>query len=203
MRRIVAGVAALLMTACGVATDDGPRALSPEDVPFDLLAPASTAPSTTVVAVTTEVPVYLVGPERLAVVRRLVEPPPSLFRAIETLLAGPTPEESTAGLRSAIADQTRVLSVRVQSGVATVDLSGEFASIGGQELILAVAQLVYTATAAQGVLGVRLSLNGKAVEVPRRDGTLTQDAVGPADYSGLSPLGDTPAPPTTRDARAG
>lgn len=195
--------AMVLVTACGVATDGGPRALQREDVPFDLLAPPTTASNTTVVAVTTEVPVYLVGPERLAVVRRLVEPPPSLFRAIETLLAGPTPEEATAGLRSAISNQTRVLSVRVQSGVATLDLSGEFATIGGQELILAVAQLVYTATSAQGVLGVRLTLNGKAVEVPRRDGTLTHDAVGPADYSGLAPLAAAPSPPTTRGERAG
>jgi hypothetical protein len=190
MRRVtgVLVAAAVLLAGCGVATDEGPRALRRADVPFDLLEPDATATSTTLVAVTTEVPVYLVGSERLAVVRRLVEPPPSLFRAIETLLAGPTAEEAAAGLRSAVSNQTRVLSVRVQSGVASLDLSGEFATIGGQELILAVAQLVYTATAAQGVLGVRLSLDGESVEIPRRDGTLTKEPVGRSDYSGLAPL---------------
>ena len=186
---IAAVVVAALLAACGVSNDSGPRALERDGVPFDLLTPANTAGSTsTVVAVTTEVPIYLVGPERLAVVRRLVEPPPSLFRAIESLLAGPSADEAAAGLRSAISNQTRVLSVRVQSGVASIDLSGDFASIGGQELILAVAQLVFTATATQGVLGVRLSLDGEPVEIPRRDGTLTKDPLGPADYGGLAPL---------------
>lgn len=190
MRRLTAAVIAVvaLSSACGVATDDGPQALPPDDVPFELLAPSTTTVnSTTPVAVTTEVPVFLVGAGRLVVVRRLVESPPSLFRAIESLLAGPTPEEAGAGLRSAVTNQTRLLSVRVQSGVATIDLSGEFAGIGGQEQILALAQLVYTATAAQGVLGVRLSLDSKAVEVPRGDGTLSQEPLGPSDYAALAP----------------
>jgi hypothetical protein len=185
---VTAIVLAALGAGCGVATDDGPRALPPGDVPFELLTPSTTTvSSTTPVAVTTEVPVYLVGGSRLVVVRRLVESPPSLFRSIESLLAGPTAEEAGAGLRSAVTNQTRLLSVRVQSGVATIDLSGDFAGIGGQEQILALAQLVYTATAAQGVLGVRLSLDSKAVEVPRGDGTLTQEPLGPADYAGLAP----------------
>ena len=188
MKRLASAAALVVLAGCGVATDDGPRALPRGDVPFELLAPSTTTvSSTTPVAVTTEVPVYLVGTGRLTVVRRLVESPPSLFRAIESLLAGPTAEEAGAGLRSAVTNQTRLLSVRVQSGVATIDLSGEFAAIGGQEQILALAQLVYTATAAQGVLGVRLSLDGKAVEVPRDDGTLTQEPLGPADYAGLAP----------------
>jgi hypothetical protein len=190
MRRVGPAMVAfaILGAACGVATDDGPRVLPRGDVPFELLAPSTTTVnSTTPVAVTTEVPVYLVGANRLVVVRRLVESPPSLFRAIESLLAGPTAEEASAGLRSAVTNQTRLLSVRVQSGVATIDLSGDFAGIGGQEQILALAQLVYTATAAQGVLGVRLSLDSKAVEVPRGDGTLTQEPLGPADYAGLAP----------------
>ena len=190
MRSVAGAVVALAIVgaACGVATDDSPRALPRRDVPFELLAPSTTTVnSTTPVAVTTEVPVYLVGGSRLVVVRRLVESPPSLFRAIESLLAGPTAEEAGTGLRSAVTNQTRLLSVRVQSGVATIDLSGEFAAIGGRDQILALAQLVYTATSAQGVLGVRLSLDSKEVEVPRGDGTLTQEPLGPADYAGLAP----------------
>jgi hypothetical protein len=188
-RRVLVALAVVVLGgACGIATDDGPRVLPRNDVPFELLAPSTTTVnSTTPVAVTTEVPVYLVGANRLVVVRRLVESPPSLFRAIESLLAGPTAEEAGAGLRSAVTNQTRLLSVRVQSGVATIDLSGDFASIGGQDQILALAQLVYTATAAQGVLGVRFSLDSKAVEVPRGDGTLTQEPLGPTDYAGLAP----------------
>jgi hypothetical protein len=186
---VLALLLAALAAACGVPTDSSPHALPRDGVPFDLLAPASTAVATssTLVAVTTEVPVYLVGPDRLVVVRRLVESPPSLFRALEALLAGPMPDEAAAGLRTAVTNQARLLSVRVQSGVATIDLSGEFAAIGGQEQILAVAQLVFTATASKGVLGVRLSIDGRPVEAPRGDGTLSQELV-PADYGALAPL---------------
>jgi hypothetical protein len=190
MRAAVGGVVAALVLAagCGVPTDSHPRALPRRDVPFDLLAPAATSTVTsTPVAVTTEVPVYLVGPGRLVAVRRLVQSPPSLFRVIESLLAGPTTDEAAAGLRTAVPNQARLLSVRAQSGVATIDLSPEFAASGGQEQILALAQLVFTATSAQGVLGVKISLDGKPVEVPRGDGTLTQEALGPSDYARVAP----------------
>jgi hypothetical protein len=81
--RLSAALVFVGLAACGIPMDESPRALPRDDVPFELLAPATTrATSSTVVAVTTEVPVYLVGPDRLAVVRRLVESPPSLFRAI-------------------------------------------------------------------------------------------------------------------------
>jgi spore germination protein GerM len=183
-RRIVALVTAVVASAsCGVPGDGGPRTLPADDVPFELLAPATTEPSTsTLVAVSAEVPVYLVGAARLVAVRRLVEAPPSLFRILEALLAGPTADEASAGLRTAISSGTRLLSVRVQSGVATIDLSGEFAAIGGQDQILAVAQLVLTTTDARGVVGVKLSLDGRAVEVPRGDGTLTADPLRPGDF---------------------
>src|SRR4051812_44774843 len=97
MSRLV--IAVLVATAagaaCGVPTDDAPEAVPRADVPFDLLAPAATSATTTsLVAVTTEVPVYLVGPDRLVVVRSLVEPPLSLILALESLLAGPSDDES-------------------------------------------------------------------------------------------------------------
>jgi spore germination protein GerM len=184
------GTAGLLfaLAACGVPSDSGPRALPRDRVPFDLLTPGSSvATTTTLVAVTTDVPIALIGPDRVAVVHRLVGAPPSLFRVIEALLAGPTAEESALGLRTAIINQTRLLSVRIQGGVATIDLSGDFAAIGGTEQILALAQLVFTATGAAGVLGVRLSLDGKAVELPRGDGTLTQEPLRPRDYAAIAP----------------
>jgi spore germination protein GerM len=189
VRRVWAGALLLVVSACGVPSDPGPRALPRDDVPFDLLAPASSpGSSTTLVAVTTDVALTLIGPERLVEVHRLVEAPPSLFRVIEALLAGPTAEESALGLRTAIINQTRLLSVRIQGGVATINLSGDFAAIGGTEQILALAQLVFTAAAEEGVLGVRVSLDGKPVEVPRGDGTLTQDPLRPSDYAAIAPV---------------
>ena len=60
-----------------------------------------------------------------------------------------------------------------------------FVEVGGQEQILAVAQVVLTATAVPGVERVRFLLEGEAVEVPRADGTLTSDSLQAADYQGL------------------
>jgi hypothetical protein len=174
--------------ACGVPGDDQPRALPTDDVPFELLAPDTTeAPTSTLVAVSAEVPIYLVGAERLVAVKRLVEAPPSLLRVIEALLAGPNADEAADGMRSAIASGTRVHSVRTQSGVATIDLSAEFGSTGGHDQILAVGQLVLTTTEALGVVGVKLSLDGRAVEVPRGDGTLTSEPLRPSDFAVFAP----------------
>jgi len=168
--------------ACGVPGDDQPRALPTDDVPFELLAPDTTeAPTSTLVAVSAEVPIWLVA------VKRLVEAPPSLLRVIEALLAGPNADEAADGMRSAIASGTRVHSVRTQSGVATIDLSAEFGSTGGHDQILAVGQLVLTTTEALGVVGVKLSLDGRAVEVPRGDGTLTSEPLRPSDFAVFAP----------------
>jgi len=187
-----AGTVVLALTvaaaACGVPGDAQPRALPTDDVPFELLAPDTTeAPTSVLVAVSAEVPIYLVGAEGLVAVKRLVEAPPSLLRVIEALLAGPNADEAAAGMRSAIASGTRVHSVRTQSGVATVDLSAEFGSIVGLDQILAVGQLVLTTTEALGVVGVKLSLDGRALEVPRGDGTLTSEPLRPSDFAVFAP----------------
>jgi hypothetical protein len=190
MRRFFAGVAcaSVLLAGCGVPNDASPRSLPVDDVPFELLAPDSTGvTSTTLVAVSTEVPVYLVGTDRLVAARRLVASPLTPLRVLEALLAGATDEEGAAGLRSAITSATRLRSVRTQSGVVTIDLSGDFATIGGQDQVLAMAQLVFTTTAVPGVVGIKLTLDGRPVEVPRGDGTLTQDPLKPADFAVYAP----------------
>lgn len=183
---IVACLGALV--ACGVPSDRGPRAIPQRDVPFDLLAAPTTSPPTTQFQAREIVPIYLIGSGRLALVTREVQPPASLLRIVQALLAGPTADESGSGLRTAITGQTNVLSIRVQETIATIDLSGGFADIGGREQILALAQLVYTTTARPAVRGVRLSLDGRVVEVPRGDGTLTQEPLRREDFGTLAPL---------------
>ena len=191
MRAVAAAVAMALLTAlvaCGVPSDGDPRLIPQRDVPFDLLAAPTTSPPTTQFQAREIVPIYLVGSGRLALVTREVQPPASLLRIVQALLAGPTAEESGSGLRTAITAQTNVLSIRVQETVATIDLSGGFADIGGREQILALAQLVFTTTARPAVRGVRLSLDGRLVEGPRGDGTLTQDPLRREDFAALAPL---------------
>ena len=191
MKRLLPGIAVLCLTAlvaCGVPSDGGARVIPQSDVPFDLLASPTTTPPTTQFQARVLVPVYLVSSGRLVLVTREVQPPASLLRIVQALLGGPTSDESASGTRTAISSQTNVLSIRVQETVATVDLSGGFADIGGREQILALAQLVYTATATPSVRGVRLSLDGRVVEVPRGDGTLTQDPLRREDFAAFAPL---------------
>ncbi len=102
----------------------------------------------------------------------------------QQLLAGPTAQEEAAGLRTAIPASSVVRQVSVAEGVATVDVSPEFAGVGGQEEIMAIAQLVLTLTA-RGVERVTIHLEGLPVALPLPNGVLVTDPVGFDDYQVL------------------
>lgn len=127
---------------------------------------------------------FLVEAEQLV---KVVRPARSgdLRNALELLLAGPREAELAAGLRTAISPQTSLRSARLDGDTAVVDLNVALVDVGGQEQILAVAQIVLTATAVPGVREVRFLLEGEPVEVPRADGTLASEALRPEDYRGL------------------
>ena len=93
--------------------------------------------------------------------------------------------DDAAGSRTAISPQTTLRSARLDGDTAVVDLSGALVEVGGQEQILAVAQIVLTATAVPGVGQVRFLLEGQAVEIPRADGTLTAETLRATDYQSL------------------
>jgi germination protein M len=90
--------------------------------------------------------------------------------AIRELLAGPTAVEQggnylgrrgpLAPLSTAIPSGTRLRSILVQNGVATIDLSGDFGS-GGSQAAFRQAQIVYTLTQFPTVNRVGFRLDGK------------------------------------------
>jgi len=169
----------MIMAACGIPHDREP-ALMPGGVVAPALAPREPGPSAPI----TEVPVFLVQTEHLVkVVRRAALG--DLTGVLGRLLAGPKEEEFAAGIRTAIGPQTELRSARLDGDTAIVDLSAAFVEVGGQEQILAVAQIVLTATSVPGILQVRFLLEGQAVDVPRADGTLTSEALRRGDYEGL------------------
>ncbi|MGH9042953.1 MAG: GerMN domain-containing protein [Acidimicrobiia bacterium] len=181
---MLAGVGlALVAGACGI--DPG----GPESLPGGVVAPAVApsprdAPGTGADAGARPVRIFLVAGSRLIDVPRTT-PAPDLVGTLQVLLEGPTAEEISAGTRSAIAPGTRLRSARVEVGTAVIDLSRSFVDVGGEEQILAVAQLVLTATTVPGVERVRLALEGEALEVPRADGTLAPGPLTGADYASL------------------
>jgi spore germination protein GerM len=183
---LVALVAGLALTACGVPTDSSPRSLSPRDVPFLAAEPVTTT-TTFSSSPTTLATMYLVAADHLVPVERLIPTPPTVEKVVRRLLTGPSDTEVRNGLRTAVPAGTSILSAPVASGIVTIDLSGAFVRGTGPEQIIALAQLVFTATALPGVVGVRFTLEGKPTDVPAGDGTLTKAPLGRANFASYGP----------------
>lgn len=168
--------------ACGIPDDEGPVALDgahlpPEPVPAEADDATGDDDEGSVL--------YLVAGERLQPVQRPSQP--DLTATLVALLEGPRGTEAALGLRTAIPAGTRILGVTLNGGAVRVDLSKEFVSIVGEEHLLALAQVVYTAAEASAVDQVQIAIEGEAVAVARDDGQLTSGPVGPSDYDALAP----------------
>jgi lipoprotein-anchoring transpeptidase ErfK/SrfK len=121
-----------------------------------LLAVVIVGPSSAAVP---HLPVYFVQGEQLAGVARQGSSP---LDAVRRLIAGPTRAEVSRGFRTYVPSGTRVRSVKVRRGVATVDLNERFASGRDRGSLLArLSQLVRTLTGLQGATKVQLLVNGK------------------------------------------
>jgi spore germination protein GerM len=173
------------LASCGVPRDGTARRIDARNVPFDLLG---TTTSTTVVAAgpTRAVTIFLTqGDGRLAEVEREVEAPASLRKALLALLTGPGANEFS--LSTAITSETKLLHVRGPvDGLVTIDLSRAMLDVTGRQQILALAQVVYTATAYPGVERVLFQFDGETSEVPNGEGTLTSTPLGRLSYRGLA-----------------
>jgi hypothetical protein len=190
MRRLPSwflGLVVGALAACGVPADSVPRVIPPDDLPAELVEPAPAAPVPTTVPVTERMSVYLVLDDRLVEASRDTQSPPRPRLALAALLAGPTAEEAAAGIRTAIGTTSGVATGDVQGGTVEVELGPSFEAAGGSEQVLAIAQIVYTLTAVPGVDGAAFTLSGRAVEVPRGDGTLTGEALRRDAFPHLAP----------------
>lgn len=188
---------AVLVSGCVVPDDAEPRALEPSNVPFSLLATSTTNTTQTVPSVTlADVSVYLVDNEtnQLVEVSRSVPGPGNPRAALEELLDGPTEDELSVGLTSAIAQSTTLLGLTdAGNRVITVNLSDDLRTISGQGQRLALAQVVFTATATEEVDGVLFAFEGKLSEVPDAQGQSTADPLERGDFATFDP--NVPSPP--------
>jgi spore germination protein GerM len=188
---LIAVLAASVLAACGVPGDSAPHEIDANNVPFQLLAPTASATSTTLpsaFARTARVTIYLVNRDgRLTAAHRDVEAPSSASKALAALLRGPTADE--AGLLStSITSDTKLLDLRGPiDGLATINLSRKMLDITGRQQILALAQVVYTATSLPSVDRVLFKFDGSSREVPNGDGKLTGSPLGRLSYKGLLP----------------
>jgi spore germination protein GerM len=187
----VLAVAAGLLAACGVPGDHIPREIDASNVPFQLLAPTAGATSTTVPSAftrTAQAVIYLANADgRLVATPRDVEAPITVGKAITALLRGPTSDEANQ-LSTSITSDTKLLDVRGPTdGLVTIDLSRHVLDITGRQQILALAQVVYTATSIASVDRVLFKFDGSSHEVPNGDGKLTSSPLGRQSYRALIP----------------
>jgi len=158
--------------------------------------PTPTAGQSATPAAEVAVAVYFARDEKVATAGRTVKAPVVARGALEALLAGPATAEKGAGMGSAIPAGTRLLGITIEKGLATVDLSKEFASGGGSlSMTTRVAQVVYTLTQFDTVERVTIRIDGREVDgiggegIPAKD--LTRD-----DFRDNTPLilVETPLP---------
>jgi hypothetical protein len=115
--------------------------------------------SASAVTPTRNLSVFFLRGEQLASVPRKGS---GTARAVRALIAGPSRAEVKKGFRTYVPLETKVHSVRVADGLATVDLGARFASGSSGSLLARLAQLVRTVSAT-GPRRVQLLIDGAKV----------------------------------------
>ena len=176
-------VAAATAAGCGVGPEPSPKIAADDGVPFELLTPnAPTVIPPATAKETQDVTLCFIEGEKVAMVQRTIDAPASFGDVVEAM-AEPPPD--TTSLRTALGPPSLVDTVGLNVGVVRVNLTTAVSSLGGNNQLLAIAQLVCALTARPGVGQVAFSLAGSPVDVPRGDGSLTSAPVSRDDYAGI------------------
>ena len=186
MATLALALSSLMTAGCAISGEDSAHRIPGVSVPGGLLpdAPTSVAGGT---GPTANVTLYFENDDGLVAVDRAVRPPVTLERVLGILALGPSAAERGAGLQSPLSTAQPLRTRSVRDGTATVDVRGDLADLGGQDQILAAAQLVYTVTAFPDVSAVRLLVDGQPASVPTADGSLDQSLLRRSDYVALAP----------------
>lgn len=186
----------LLVASCG----SGSASPDTSPVPTSGVATTATVPDTTAPVPDTTTPVvdttspvaeqdaiaYFVRDERLVAVRRSIVAWDGVA-LLGAMLDGPTADEASAGVVTAVPDGSAVTAVTVDGSEATVDLNAAFASGGGSSsMLLRVAQVVFTVTQLPDVDTVRFRIDGAPVTSIGGEGVLV-DGVGRGDFEAQLP----------------
>jgi len=143
------------------------------------------------------VSVHLLRGEKLGVAHRSVPASEAVATAaMNALLQGPDDRERAAGLTTAIPAGTELRGIDIDGGIASVDLSGDFASGGGSLSMQArLAQVVYTLSQFDTVEAVVFMLDGKVVESIGGEGVAVDGPQSRADWADFLPavFVETPA----------
>ena len=157
--------AAAFVAACGSSGGSSPTPTATVTVtatPSASLSP-TTAPTATP-SPTTTLSLYFLRDGELGVAqRRVPQTTMPATAALRVLLKGPSATERTAELSSAIPAGTKLRSLALSQGIATVNLSQapDPSSSGGTIGMPGTAELVYTLTRFSTISGVRIEVDGR------------------------------------------
>jgi spore germination protein GerM len=177
---------ALAAVGCSVAPDDTPRDI-------DSGAVVTSQDSSNVgQAAAGSGRIYLLAPEvsgqsaRLQWVARDIDD--DVDAVMAALVAGPNTTEFVDRFRSGLPPDMQILRITRRSrGLVELDVDESIATLRGDELILALAQIVYTLNDVDGVTGVTIKVDGAAARWPAGNGELQSDPLTVYDYPGLEP----------------
>jgi spore germination protein GerM len=190
--RLLALVVVVTVAGCGVQDDGSPRQLRAEDVPFDLLAPASSTTSTPETSGIDSTIWFVDNDGMLSRARRTIDPPIDVEEVLDALLDGVTEAEANNGLRSNIPPGTELRGVTgPDDGLVTVDLSSDFLNVSRELQRLALAQVVFTTTGLPNVDRVLFQFDGERAEVPGAGDELTSEPLTRAAFAQFDPTAPT------------
>ena len=156
--------------------------------PGETTTTLSSQTTTTLVGDTMTVNVYYSTNEISAATRIIPKTQEVGAAAIRALLEGPTADEQAAGMVTNIPEGTIFLGLSIEDGVATVDLSKEYASGGGSwSMIMRLAEVVFTLTQFPTVDGVNFKLDGQPVGVFGGEGFVLDHPLDRSEYEDLTP----------------
>ena len=168
---LVVCLGAMALGGCTlISTTSQPEIVASANVPLGLLNP--TIPFTVDAQVRfVSRDVYLINPlGQLDPMPRLMTSPASVFAALHYLFVGPSVQEQSRGITSALPATLVLNQATVQGGVALVDVSSDLRSLSAPEQRLAVAQMLYTARSFGAARGIRVSIDQVPFSLRLSDG---------------------------------
>lgn len=180
----------LSIAACGVPTRSTADRAPSDRVPFGLLEERDDTTTGSAASVGFPVDLYLHDTTSGRLVRfgATVEDA-SVGTVLRELQEPPRPGPDRLPSGNPLGDTDVIREVTVVRGLATVDLAESFSELAGPAQQVALAEIVYTATARPGVGQVRFTLGGEPVAVPRGDGSLSSEPLTRSDYAAFAPTG--------------
>jgi spore germination protein GerM len=181
------GILMLLIAGCSVAADNAPRDIEPGALELDAQDQSNVGQAAGGTG-----RIYLLSPDvpgeppRLQSVARAIGE--DVDAVMAALLAGPNTTEFVDRYRSGLPTGMRVLDITRRSrGVVLLDVDDAIATLRGDDLILALAQIVYTLSDVSGVDAVAITVEGTAARWPAGNGELQEDPLTVYDFPGLEP----------------